>query len=59
MRKQKEKLEIEKGAKQRIVDNPRHGEDIVRYYQLIVKDLDDKIMAIEIQIRESKTKFIQ
>jgi ATP-binding cassette subfamily F protein 3 len=59
LRKQKEKLEIEKGAKQRIVDNPRHGEDIVRYYQLIVKDLDDKIMAIEIQIRESKTKFIQ
>lgn len=58
IRKKKEKLEIERYAKARVVENPRHGEDLIRYYKDIVEEMDKEISMIEAEISRWKEKFI-
>ncbi|MCK9614645.1 MAG: ATP-binding cassette domain-containing protein [Candidatus Omnitrophica bacterium] len=58
LRKKKEKLELERYAKARVLENPRHGEDLIRYYQEIVEGMDKEIAAIEGEIGRWKEKFI-
>ncbi|MCK9573842.1 MAG: ATP-binding cassette domain-containing protein [Candidatus Omnitrophica bacterium] len=58
LRKKKEKLELERYAKARVLENPRHGEDLIRYYQEIVEGMDKEIYAIEGEISRWKEKFI-
>ena len=58
LRKKKEKLELERYAKARVLENPRHGEDLIRYYQDIVEGMDKEIAAIEGEISRWKEKFI-
>lgn len=58
LRKQKDKLELERNAKMRILENPRHGEDIIRYYTLLVEELDKRIAVIEHEIIELKARFL-
>jgi len=58
LRKKKEKLELERYAKARVLENPRHGEDLIRYYQEIVEEMDKEIAAIEGEISRWKEKFL-
>ena len=58
LRKKKEKLELERYAKARVLENPRHADDIIRYYQGIVDEIDKEIAMIEGEISRWKEKFI-
>ena len=55
----KERLEIERYAKARNADNPRHGEDVVRQYQVIVEELDQKIKDIAEAVKGLESQFLQ
>lgn len=59
LRKKKEKLEAERYAKNRIIENPRHGEDIIKHYSIIVSDLDKKISELEGEVSRLKEQFLQ
>jgi ATP-binding cassette subfamily F protein 3 len=59
LRKKKEKLQAERYAKNRVVSNPRHGQDIIKYYTNIVSDLDKRINEIEAEIASLKNQFLQ
>ncbi|MFA5008298.1 MAG: ABC-F family ATP-binding cassette domain-containing protein [Candidatus Omnitrophota bacterium] len=58
LRKKKEKLELERYAKARVLENPRHGEELIRYYQGLVYEMDKEIAMIEGEISRWKEKFI-
>ncbi len=58
LRKKKEKIELERYAKARVLENPRHGEDLIRYYEGIVSEMDKEIAAIDGEIIRWKEKFI-
>jgi ATP-binding cassette subfamily F protein 3 len=59
LRKKKEKLEAERYAKARVIENPRHGEDIIKHYSLILDELDQKIREMEGEINRLKEQFLQ
>ncbi|MDD4955405.1 MAG: ABC-F family ATP-binding cassette domain-containing protein [Candidatus Omnitrophica bacterium] len=58
LRKKKEKLELERYAKARVLENPRHGEELIRYYQGLVEEMDKEINMIELEIGLWKEKFL-
>lgn len=58
LRKQQEKLQTERYAKARIISNPRHGQDIIRHYEIIVKEIDERLLDIEVQINTLKSQFL-
>ena len=59
LRKEEEKLKTDRYAKSRIATNPRHGEDIVRHYEVIIKEIDERLMQIEIEINTLKSQFYE
>jgi ATP-binding cassette subfamily F protein 3 len=59
LRKKKEKLEAERYAKARVIENPRHGEDIIKHYTLILDELDQGIRELEGEINRLKEQFLQ
>jgi len=58
LRKKKEKIELERYAKARVLENPRHGEELIRYYEGLVSEMDKEIAMIEGEISRWKEKFI-
>lgn len=59
LRKEKEKIESERYAKERIVSNSRHGQDIIQLYEMQIKELNKKIVDIDHEIAITKSRFIQ
>ena len=59
LRKEEEKLKTERYAKSRIVANPRHGHDIIRHYELIIKEIDERLLQIEIEVNTLKSQFYE
>ncbi len=58
LRKKKEKLEVERYAKARVIENPRHGEELIRYYTEIVDELNKQIREVENEIKRTEEKFL-
>lgn len=58
LKKKKEKLEIERFAKQRVISNPRHGEDVIRYYEILLKEIEEKIVKIDEEINLLNSQFL-
>lgn len=58
LRKKKERLEVERYAKARVIENPRHGEELIRYYMEIVQEMDKQIQEVENEIARTKEKFL-
>jgi len=58
LRKKKEKIELERYAKARVLENPRHGEELIRYYEGLVSEMDKEIAMLEGEISRWKEKFI-
>jgi ATP-binding cassette subfamily F protein 3 len=59
LRKKKEKLEAERYAKARVTANPRHGEELIRYYTGIIEELDKQISALDNEISSLKLQFLE
>ncbi|MDP2922139.1 MAG: ABC-F family ATP-binding cassette domain-containing protein [Candidatus Omnitrophota bacterium] len=59
LRKKKEKLEAERYAKSRVTANPRHGEELVRYYNSIIEELDKQILELDNEISGLKLQFLE
>jgi len=58
LRKTKEKLKRELYAKKRVASNPRHGEDIVRYYVMLVQELERQLIDVDNEISEVEAQFL-
>ncbi|MFA6281706.1 MAG: ATP-binding cassette domain-containing protein [Candidatus Omnitrophota bacterium] len=58
LRKTKEKLEVERYAKARVIENPRHGEELIRYYAGIVEEMDKQIREVDNEIKRTEEKFL-
>jgi len=58
LRKNKEKLEIDLAAKQRILSNPTHDAAVKKEYQKKIDKLQTKITKIDAQIEKLKTQFV-
>jgi ATP-binding cassette subfamily F protein 3 len=58
LKKEKEKLEFERYAKARVISNPRHGEEIIRYYTFLIEEMDKRILSIDNEISDLKSKFL-
>lgn len=59
LRKRQEALKTDRYAKERVISNPRHGEDLINEYTQIVKNIDKEVAEIEAEIARLKTQFIQ
>jgi ATP-binding cassette subfamily F protein 3 len=59
LRKKQEALKTDRYAKERVITNPRHGEDLINEYTQIVKNIDKELAEIEAEITRLKTQFIQ
>ncbi|MCP4652023.1 MAG: ABC-F family ATP-binding cassette domain-containing protein [Candidatus Omnitrophica bacterium] len=59
LRKKQEKLKTDRNVKARVVDNPRHGSEVVNEYKMMVKKLNEDILAIEVKINKLKAKFLK
>jgi ATP-binding cassette, subfamily F, member 3 len=59
LRKKQEILKTDRYAKERVIANPRHGEDLINEYTQIVKNIDKEMAEIEAEITRLKTQFIQ
>jgi len=59
LRKKQESLKTDRYAKERVITNPRHGEDLINEYTQIVKNIDKELASIEAEITRLKTQFIQ
>jgi prefoldin subunit 5 len=58
LRKKLEHLQIERNAKKRILDNPRHGEEVIRHYHALIRELDEKVQRLEEEVAYVKSKFL-
>ncbi|MFA5272074.1 MAG: ATP-binding cassette domain-containing protein [Candidatus Omnitrophota bacterium] len=58
LRKHKERLEVERYAKARVIENPRHGEELIRYYTGIVEEMDKQIQEVENEIKRTEERFL-
>jgi len=58
LRKQRGKLEVECNVKTRIISNPRHSQDIIKYYTLLVKELEQQITKITHKINRLESQFL-
>jgi len=50
-------FKLDRYAKERIISNPRHGEDIIKFYEDMLKEIDNNILRLEHQIAHLKTQF--
>jgi ATP-binding cassette subfamily F protein 3 len=58
LRKKKEKLEVERYAKARVIENPRHGEELIRYYAEIVEEIDKEMQEVDNEIKRTEEEFL-
>jgi ATP-binding cassette subfamily F protein 3 len=58
LRKTKDKLQTELYAKKRVAENPRHGQDIVRYYQMLVEEIERQTLDIDSEITDLESQFL-
>jgi ATP-binding cassette subfamily F protein 3 len=59
LRKEGQKLEIDRAAKMRIIENPRHGGKVIQQYQSQLKEIEERIHKIDIEIKRLKQSFKQ
>ncbi len=58
LRKAKDKLQTELYAKKRVAENPRHGQDIVKYYQMLVQEIERQILDIDSETTNLESQFL-
>jgi ATP-binding cassette, subfamily F, member 3 len=59
LRKEKEKIETDLAAKKMVVENSRHGEDVIKYYRELIGQMDKRLIEIEVEIAKTKSQFLQ
>jgi ATP-binding cassette subfamily F protein 3 len=59
LRKKKDRLEAERYAKSRVTANPRHSQELIRYYSSIIEELDKQILALDNEISALKLQFLE
>ena len=57
LNKKKEKLMLERYAKNRVATNPRHGQEIIRYYIQLLGEIDQQILRVEKEINQLKSQY--
>jgi len=57
LKKKKDKLMLERYAKNRVANNPRHDREIIRHYAQLVEEIDRKIISVEKEIGQLKSKY--
>jgi len=57
LRKVRQNLELDFYAKERIVNNPHHGEDVVKYYRGMIGEIRAKLDAVDRQMLDIKAQL--
>jgi ATP-binding cassette subfamily F protein 3 len=57
LRKEMESIETDRAAKKMVVENSRHGEDVIKYYRELIEQMDKRLATINIEIVKIKNQF--